>query len=58
MKKKDKEYVASTVDSEGFDYAFVDYSDFKDIEDEKFHELRKAYIEARKKLAKYIDIDE
>lgn len=58
MKKKDKEYVLDAIDSEGFDYAFVDYSDFDDIEDEEFHKLRKEYIEARNKLAKYVGVED
>jgi len=43
------------MNEEGFDYCFQDYSDWKDIEDEKFHELRKEYLESAKKLAEYID---
>jgi hypothetical protein len=57
MKEKDKRYVQSVVDNEGFDYAFFHYSDFSDIEDDEFHRLRKAYVEAHKNLAKYLDID-
>ena len=57
MKKKDKEYLVETVDQEGFDYAFVDYSSFEEIKDTKFHELREAYLKARKELADYIGIE-
>jgi len=57
MKAEDLDKVQWTVDHEGFDYAFVYYSGFMDIEDEKFHELRKTFLEARKKLAQYIKTD-
>lgn len=57
MTGKERKYVLSTVDNEGFDYAFVHYSDFEDIEDKEFHELRKNFLEAREKLANYIGFD-
>lgn len=58
MLKKEKNYVRATVENEGFDYAFVHYSDFEDIKDEKFHELRKNFLEAREKLAEYIEFED
>lgn len=57
MNKKDKKYVCDCVNNEGFDYAFIDYSNFPEIKDKKFHELRQAYIEARNNLANYIDLE-
>lgn len=39
---------------EGFDYAFRHYSDFKEVVDETFHELRKAYVEAADALDEYL----
>ena len=48
-------YVKAKIESEGFDYAFRDYSDFSDVLDEEFHELRKAYIAAADALSNYID---
>lgn len=54
MKKKDKEFVNQCIGYEGFDYCFIDYSDFEQIKDEKFHELRKAYIQAHDDLIKYL----
>lgn len=54
MKSKEKREVLEAIESDGFDYAFVSGSDFDEVEDEKFHELRKTYLEARKALAKYI----
>lgn len=56
MNAKELEYVKDTIDNEGFDYAFVDYSDFSEIEDEKFHKLREAYVKAAEELREYVGI--
>jgi hypothetical protein len=58
MTQRDKDYLAAKIDSEGFNYTFIHYSDFKDILDPKFHELRKAYIKAEKNLARYIGLED
>jgi hypothetical protein len=50
--------VAACVDNEGFDYAFRHYSDFKEVKDEEFHKLRKAYVEAAEALSEYIGNEE
>lgn len=55
MKKEDREYLLATIENEGFCYAFVDYSYFNEIKDEEFHRLRKAFIEAKEALEKYIE---
>ncbi len=58
MAKKTKRTVRDVVDyveNEGFDYCFTSYSSFDDVEDEKFHELRKAYIKAHDVLESYLD---
>lgn len=55
MYKKDKRYVSDIVEQEGFDYAFTDYTDFHEVKDEKFHELRNAYIKAKEDLQNYIE---
>lgn len=47
-------YVRATVDNEGFHYAFLNYHDFHEVKDEKFHDLRKTYIEAARALQSYI----
>jgi hypothetical protein len=58
VKAKEVIYVKNTVDNEGFDYAFVNYSDFKDdVKDEEFHKLRVAYLTARNALAEYCGFD-
>jgi len=46
------------IECEGFDYCFVHYTDFSDITDKKFHELRNKYLDARTKLADYIGFEE
>lgn len=54
MNGQDRRRVRDTVENEGFDYCFVDYSDFDEIQDDEFHRLRKAYVDARKALEDYI----
>lgn len=46
--------VADCIEAEGFDYAFRSYSSFKEVRDEKFHQLRQAYVQAANELEKYI----
>jgi len=57
MARKKMAYVIDCIDHEGFDYAFTGYSDYPEVEDEKFHELRLKYLEARQALADYIGVD-
>ena len=47
-------YVRDCVENEGFDYCFINYSHFDDIQDDKFHVLRNDYILAQKKLSEYL----
>lgn len=54
MDNHQQEAIMNVIDSEGFEYAFVHYSDFDDIENEEFHTIRKEYLKAREKLAKVI----
>ena len=58
MKAEDKVNLRSTINNEGFDYAFTHYSDFSEIKDKKFHELRKKYLEAQEALQNYINEEE
>lgn len=55
MAKNEMDYVRCTINNEGFDYAFVHYSDYSEIKDEKFHELRKKFLDARKELQIYVN---
>ncbi len=54
MKGKDAQKIWDRIDQEGFDYTFISYSDFKAIDDEQFHKLRKAYVKAHDELKDYI----
>lgn len=54
MNKDQQDEVMGIVDSEGFDYAFCDYSDFDTIEDVEFHEIRKKYVKYAEELKKII----
>lgn len=47
-------YLAAIIENEGFDYTFRDYSDFEEVKDEKFHQLRQAYKDAADELDNYI----
>ena len=42
------EEVFDVIYCEGFDYAFAEYSSFTDVHNRKFHELREAFLKARK----------
>jgi hypothetical protein len=54
MTSEDANYVLSKIENEGFDYCFIDYSDFKEIDDEEFHRLREAYVKAHTELEAYL----
>ena len=41
---------------EGIEYCFKHYSSFKEVEDEKFHELRKKYLEVSHELEEYVNL--
>ena len=58
MTKEQKDIVMGIVDNEGFDYAFCDYSNFEEIKDPEFHEARKKYVEAAKKLKELIGFND
>jgi Zn-finger domain-containing protein len=42
------------MDAEGFHYCFKHYSSFKEVEDEKFHELRREYLKIANELEQYV----
>lgn len=50
MTNEEKEDVRQRIQQEGFDYTFIHYSDFKEIEDEEFHKLRRMYINVVKAM--------
>jgi len=52
---EDWAYVKSKMMNEGFHYCFINYSNFEEIKDTRFHRLRNEYIEVSKNLEKYIN---
>jgi hypothetical protein len=54
MTKDDRENVRYRIEEEGLHYTFEGYSRFPDIKDERFHELRKAYLLAAENLVEYV----
>jgi predicted nucleic-acid-binding protein len=46
--------VLLAIDEEGFDYAFRNLHDFAEVKDEKFHQLRLAYVAAADALQDYV----
>lgn len=48
------ENVSYRMREEGFHYCFKHYSSFSEISDEKFHQLRLAYLKSANELEKYI----
>ena len=51
---EDWEMVLYRMEAEGFHYCFQSYSNFEEIKDEKFHELRKAYLSISSELKEYV----
>lgn len=58
MTGKELDKVRSIIDQEGFDYAFMYYSDFEKVKDKEFHKFRRAYIKAAEDLREYIETEE
>lgn len=54
--KENWEMVAYRMHAEGFHYCFVNYSSFSEIKDEKFHQLREAYLQVATKLENYVKV--
>jgi len=48
------EYVRWKMVDEGFDYCFTGYSNWNEIKDEKFQQLKEAYCNSQKELKNYI----
>ena len=48
------ENVRYRMEAEGFHYCFKHYSSFQEVEDGKFHELRRKYLEVSEDLEKYV----
>ena len=54
MTQDEKDYICSIIDNGGFKYAFINYSNFSEIEDEKLHELIDKYKDAACELENYV----
>jgi hypothetical protein len=54
MRPHDAESVLSIIDTEGFDAAFRHYSNYRDISDPQFHQLKANYIDAARELLDYV----
>jgi len=54
MTKVEIERLLDCIGQEGFNYCFNNYSSFKDVNDDEFHELRNKMLEAQKKFKIYI----
>ena len=48
------EDINEIIESEGFDYTFVDYSNFEEVDNDEFHELREGYLNARRRLKTFM----
>lgn len=58
MTNKQLNQVNEVIDYEGFEYTFIDHSNFEEIDDDQFHELRLKYEEAHNALYEYLRVDE
>lgn len=57
LNKEDYKRIQSRVQNEtSLAYAMMDYSNWNEIEDEGFHELRDAYVMAHNNLCLYIGL--
>jgi hypothetical protein len=54
MRPHDAESILSIIDTEGFDAAFRHYSNYRDISDPQFHQLKANYIDAARELLDYV----
>lgn len=52
---KEHEKLLRAIQSEGFDFALVEYSDWKNIKDAKFQRLLRKFRDAREYLMDYIE---
>lgn len=55
MTKDEIQLLQEAIDNEGLDYALVYYSNWKEIQDEKFQHLLKEYITIGNELKEYLE---
>jgi len=58
MTGREFQRVRDCVENEGFDYCFINYSRFDEIEDTEFHKLRESYVSAQKALSDYLGLED
>ena len=51
------DWVKEVIENEGLHSAIINY-EFRNVKDEKFHELRVKYIDSHNNLVKYLEIEE
>lgn len=56
MSKKELKQLREKIESEGLEYAILEYT--SDIEDEEFQDLIIAYNEARQNILKFLKLEE
>lgn len=54
MTKRDRNRLLAQIENDGAEYALVFYSNWQSVKDEKFHELRDAFLKARADLLFYV----
>lgn len=54
MTPQDRKSILSKIESNGFDPA-IDGWDYPEIKDKRFHELRRAYVQAAQDLEDYLE---
>jgi len=52
--KENFEDLVYRMENEGFDYCFVHYSNWDEVEDAEFHRLRNNYLDSMNSLKQYI----
>lgn len=57
MNGKEIKKIQEDVECEGFAYAFMNYSDYPEVKDDKFHELRTKFLKSAQDLADYLGVD-
>ncbi len=54
MKREDAQRVNDRIKQDGLNYTLMFYSNFSEIEDEKFHQLRSAFLKSVVEFQEYL----
>lgn len=54
MKREDAQRVNERIKQDGLNYTLMFYSNFSEIKDEKFHQLRLAFIKSATEFQEYL----